>query len=62
MDAEFIASQRLAPAGTHRESDLSDVRRAAPDRLRVILRRPGGSAGRRTSTRRAGETRTTVGP
>ncbi len=40
MHAEFLPSRRLAEAGVHHEIYLSDPRRAAPAKLRTILRQP----------------------
>lgn len=40
MHDEFMPARGLAFAGTHHEIYLSDPRRAAPDRLRTILRQP----------------------
>ncbi|MFE3459215.1 GyrI-like domain-containing protein [Nocardiopsis aegyptia] len=40
MHHEFIPEQGLRMAGTHHEIYLSDFRRAAPERLRTILRQP----------------------
>ncbi len=40
MHHEFIPDQGLRLAGTHHEIYLGDPRRAAPERLRTILRQP----------------------
>ncbi|SKB07237.1 GyrI-like domain-containing protein [Aeromicrobium choanae] len=40
MHDEFIPAQGLRRSGTHHEIYLSDPRRAAPERLRTILRQP----------------------
>lgn len=40
MHHEFIPSQGLRMTGTHHEIYLSDPRRAAPEKLRTILRQP----------------------
>lgn len=40
MHEEFIPSQGLRMTGRHHEIYLSDPRRAAPERLRTILRQP----------------------
>ena len=37
---DFIAAQERTPHGKHHEIYLSDPRRAAPDRLKTILRQP----------------------
>lgn len=36
----FIAEQGLVPSGRHHEIYLSDPRRAAPERLRTVIRQP----------------------
>lgn len=40
MHEEFIPAQGLRPTGKHHEIYLSDPRRAAPEKLRTILRQP----------------------
>lgn len=40
----FLPSQRLRPTGRHHEIYLSDPRRAAPEKLRTILRQPVATA------------------
>lgn len=40
MHHEFIPAQGLRMTGTHHEIYLSDPRRAAPEKLRTILRQP----------------------
>jgi hypothetical protein len=36
----FIAARGLRPRGCHHEIYLSDPRRAAPDKMRTVLRQP----------------------
>ncbi|WP_315093069.1 GyrI-like domain-containing protein [uncultured Cellulomonas sp.] len=45
MHHEVIPSEGLRMSGTHHEIYLSDLRRAAPDRLRTILRQPVAATG-----------------
>ncbi|MCP2195151.1 hypothetical protein LX14_002869 [Williamsia deligens] len=40
MHEEFIPANGLSPTGPHHEIYLGDPRRAAPERLRTILRQP----------------------
>ncbi|MPV50003.1 hypothetical protein GCG21_08285 [Pseudactinotalea sp. HY160] len=40
LHCEFLRAHDLRPTGVHHEIYLSDVRRAAPDRRRTILRQP----------------------
>ena len=40
----FIADQGLVLSGRHREIYLGDPRRAAPERLRTIIRQPVSAA------------------
>ena len=42
---EFLPANGLRPVGKHHEIYLSDPRRAAPERLRTILRQPVGAQG-----------------
>ena len=44
MHDEFIPGQGLRLDGTHREIYLSDPRKTAPERLRIILRQPVAAA------------------
>ncbi|CAL9342714.1 hypothetical protein SUDANB121_00313 [Nocardiopsis dassonvillei] len=45
MHRGFIPEQGLRPGGRHHEVYLSDLRRAAPERLRTLLRQPVVAAG-----------------
>jgi len=40
MHGEFLPAENLVPTGRHHEIYLSDPRRAAPEKLRTILRQP----------------------
>ena len=45
MHERFIPSNGLTMTGEHHEIYLSDIRRAAPEKWRTILRQPVGRAG-----------------
>lgn len=40
LHGEFLAAQGLKPTGLHHEVYLGDPRRAAPEKLKTVLRQP----------------------